>query len=299
MDNTIKVKFKDLFPKSLGKVTELTDRELGVSIVMPLEKSLKDKLKITKGKEYAVIVYLSVNFNDDVVGETNKFQVFIDSKFGLSEANGSYSFNYQYIKYFNKVITNVVSDDYFYDRKGNHFEDKKGKKLTSRYIVDHIYRLHFDISIRVRVERFIWKKIIANTCEVASNFLIYVLNLLYDEKIKFNIIERFYFKDKQNIDPLKKTETPGKKIGLFGYEASVRAVFSYCLLNLSLYFLFFYFQIKPHVLKYLFENSLLSLFYVIVSITFYEMFLPKIFKIWIEVLTNYYISSTNRKIRLD
>ena len=90
---------------------------------------------------------------------------------------------------------------------------------------------------------------------------------IYGENISILNDSKYYYKIKENNN---------LTIDFFGMKAEIVPLITYSVVHLIAYFVLYYFKFKPSVLKYLFNNSFLTILYVIVSYTIMYYWIPKI-----------------------
>lgn len=272
----------------------LSDVKVGFSAVRDLDVAIKNKLKISDGKEYRTLFRVYIKDEDLENSLILKKPLIIRAHFNLVENNEFFRENYDFIKNDKYKPLDLTSKDYFYDIGKDIFYDNKNKVVSAADITKKIYSQHIKTSklflgFYLRLKIYFWHKLLPNFFKLLSNLTICLLYIISGQKYSFDIIRRYVditsFKD--SVDESKKLENSkeSKKITIFDYSASFWSIFVYCLLHLALYTIFYLHNYKPNFINVLLSNNFLVIVYAIFSLSMFEVLIPKGLKALIRKFT--------------
>jgi hypothetical protein len=198
-------------------------------------------------------------------------------------------------------------DEYFFNLKTKkffHFE----KEIDPKNILFNVEKLHKlptksirGILLRLRL-RF-WRIFLPSIIKIIDKCLILLLLFVSgegpkDADILKRLVSQWHDGHVERADQRPGSRNPpfepvsfnkGTPLDFFGYKAKRWSVVFYCLMNLFLYILFFYWEKKPDWLAYIsnpltniLRNNFLALCYVVVSFAITEALVPSALKIMIE-----------------
>lgn len=179
------------------------------------------------------------------------------------------------------------SNEFSYSESKEKFFYNK-KEIKAKDILLYIEEVHKKPTKAVRGfflrnKLWFWRKMLPTLIKFFDLILIIILYLISGEKIKNDILKR-YFSEKykesnnQKIDEEIEFEK-NKTMEFFGYHAKRWSVVFYCSLHLLIYFFFFYLQNNHyHLTSNIGKNNFLALCYVVVSFTITEALIPKTIK---------------------
>ncbi len=192
-------------------------------------------------------------------------------------------------------------DHYYYDKIHNIFL-KNDKEITTNSLIQEVFEKHIKTTrpiqgLFVRIQLWFWHIILPKLLyKLIYNFLHYFLFLISGDRYTYNIFEgngKINKKSKtSNItkpidnssnEQLELKEEESKKMDIFGYKLSQHAAVIYSLLNLGLFFCFYsHSEQIPKVIESMSSNTLIVLFYVIVTLHLFDKWLPSILKFCID-----------------
>ena len=163
-----------------------------------------------------------------------------------------------------------------------------GKEIQAKDILLHIEKIHKKPTKAVRgfflrSKLWFWRKLLPSIVKIIDILLISILYLISGEKIKGDILKRYFserFDERSNQKINKEIEfEKGKIIDFFGYEAKRWSVIFYCSFHLGIYYIFFYLKNNHYnLVSDIGKNSFLVVCYVVVSFAITESLIPKIIK---------------------
>jgi len=199
----------------------------------------------------------------------------------------------------------ISLDEFFYNTATREFFFKvPGRKYRASDILRYINELHEKPTKPVRgfvlrVKLIFWHIIIAGLVKIFSNILAWLLYVSSGTTVSMNIWNRIVFPDRIDgdaDDERKFKEAERKEI--LGYKASPWAIVFFCSIHLVLYLLFSILDFKPEFLVVIFKNNFLTIIYVVISLSFVEVLLPRILKSIMRKADSLYRELTGKKIRI-
>jgi hypothetical protein len=206
-------------------------------------------------------------------------------------------------------------DDHYYDITHN-IVLSKTKELSPTALINEVYEQHIKPTklfqgFWLRIKLFFFRIVLVKMFEFLSSLFQWLLFIITGDRYSYapilgkevfnNTIVSHRFKelightDKRDKIPNEKKTV---KFEFLGYEGSYWTIIVYCALNLVLYLFFEYTNWKPYIIVTLVKNSFLTLVYVIVSLSFLELVVPKILKRFIKYASMLSFWSTSKSIRI-
>lgn len=302
-------KFINKFVSEFGdqSVTQLNDIIVGVSIKKDYPLDLIKKLRIRDNRTYKSLIYVLIE-NDDMLNESlKKKSIFIKIDFTLESGNNRYLFNNDFIGNKKYCPINIVaSREYFYQVDEDKFY-KSDIEISPKQIIDELFDKHVKTSENfrgayLRTQLLFWRKLYPYLIFIISNFFVILSFILFGEKNPLDIHKRYYkeaFKDKSStvINPDFKAAF-SDKILFLGYNISKWSLASYSSIVLLIYVGFNYSNFKPHLLIGVSRNNFLLLAFVALSLTIYDLGIPKFFKWMIAKTSKYYVNIQFKQIKV-
>lgn len=199
----------------------------------------------------------------------------------------------------------ISLDEFFYNTATREFFFKEPKqKYGAADILRYINELHEKPTkpvqgFALRVKLIFWHIVIAGLVKIFSNALAWLLYVSSGTTVSMNIWNRIVFPDRiaENADVERKFKEAERK-EILGYKASPWVIVFFCSVHLVLYFLFLILGFRPGFLVAMFKNNFLTIIYVVISLSFVEVLLPKILKSIIKKADLLYRELSGRKIRI-
>jgi len=174
---------------------------------------------------------------------------------------------------------------------------KKNKKISQIELINDFYYQHIKITkipqgLWLRVKVFFYKVLMKNLFICLKRLFYYLLFLLngdkYDyisagkiEKLNGKIISSRF--DKVGVNYHKDIqEKKGKEMKFFGYEANIQIIIFYSAIHILIYIFCVIFEFQSSIVINFFNNTFLTLLYVVFSLWFFDAILPIIFKWFIK-----------------
>ena len=168
-----------------------------------------------------------------------------------------------------------VIDEFFYDIKNDKIY-QKDKVITVLDLLNTVNKYHIKPTRLIIGFKYRAKLNFLKTCSEVLKFLFYIVSgtqFLFSGK-KIN----FYLMSKDSISiPMEN----GKKLNIFDYVVEVWVGTVYAMAHLLIYLLFYYNDIRPLVLIKIFNNSFLTVMYVIVSLGLFDSILSRLPRFYI------------------
>lgn len=228
--------------KRPGTVEYEDGRRIGFSFIKNLDTAYEKKLKLSHG-EYISIISVSVPIDSDLSTNTLSLPIKIRITFGKKIEEGVL-LDYKDIKDTYYIPLNIISsNDFFYDIENDCIYDQ-GKSTTLKESIEKIYNQHikplrevsgFWIRLRLRL-----KDLKLEMFRCLSNIPVFLIKIIYGEEYRYDIFTNtlMLFKTDE-IENKKIVKDPNKELEIFGYKTSSRTIFSYCVLHLFLFFIFY------------------------------------------------------------
>lgn len=269
----------------------LKDKKLGFSMKIKYDKKITRKLKRQhKGSNYMALLYIYASDQDLYNKNLALKPIIARATPGFIGNNGEFRIFDNYKR--SDPIELVSEGDYFYDVENNAFF-KDEKKISADNIIQEIYDLHIKPTkilwgAYLRFKLLFWKTILFWLVNKFSQICILALQIISSNKHSYNVYERYF--DIVNEDSVtsfekhkeKKENIKGKKITLFGYAAISRTTISYCGFHFIAYTIFAISDFTPQYITTVFTNNFLTVIYVILTLSFWDLLLPKLLNILIE-----------------
>lgn len=196
-----------------------------------------------------------------------------------------------------------LKDHYYYNKKRNVFL-KNSQEITAGNLVQEVFDKHIKTTrpiqgLPMRIKLLIIQVILpALFYTLFYNFFHHFLFIISGDRYTYNMFEgRGETNTKLRSDEvakwglgnsinkqLKPKKEDGEKMDIFGYKLSQHAAVMYSLISLGLYF-YLYNEPPIKVIETMSNNTLIVLFYVIVTLHFFDKWLPSILKSCIDGTT--------------
>ena len=270
---------------------------LGFSAYILPTEELKRKLNIESGFEYRTL--FAVYFNKFKSTINNLQPLVVRMVFALYDDNnslGDYILDYSHIKNIKKVPVDIYDDDnYFFDINNIKICDKNGSEINTSHEFNKMYNYHTKLSKGINSSLFSLKTFFYRTLPQkiymkAIKIFNFILYFFAREKIEskvlnFNILNEVFPSEKNKT--LTKTEEVSN-VDFFGLKVKYVPLFTYSLLHIIGYFIFYYFKIFPNWIKQILEYNFLTVIYVLTSYFLYTSIPAKLLTPVIEWLYRKY-----------
>jgi hypothetical protein len=301
----IKTQFKNSFNLgSNGFINPvlLTDSKIGFSVQKKCEVKIEKMLKIKKGNEYITLILIYIP-DDALYSENQKKPLIIRASFHLFK-DGKFYYDDSLIQNKQRRPIDLVSrDEYSYDIETNTFY-ANGKNSSADNILNEVYELHIKPSKLFKGSflraKMAFKKFKAFVVKLISNFFAILLYLTNGAKVTENILARYYDDDKRKImgeKSVTNTEKSPKTI-FFGIDTHLHPLISYATIHFIIFTIFFLIDFKPQYIKLIFSNNFLTVLYVIITLSFFEIRLPKFLLLIVNKTTNWHMKILFKEIKI-
>lgn len=283
------------------KATKLNDIP-GFNVILKLSEETRKGLKIKRINNYFVFVYLLVSEKSERFNDKKLYPIELESRL-VEKKDESYYICEKDFK--NKILTEIKSSKeiYFHPYNKNFYYKNKKRYLSSKELIQYFYNLQFHPNLYIKIKIFVVRTAILKLAKLSSKLLEGILFLVSGEKIAYEYEARFIFTDKLKIDGgLIKPTTSTSVIQiplLGGYQAPKWVVFSYFLLHLLVFFIFYYLNFKPLLIKTIFKNNFLLICYLVSTFVIYQSLVLNMLKKCIFFLANIYPKIANYPVALD
>ncbi len=281
-------------PEICGFSTPITFEatEIGVSLRRDFGDESASLMKVSilhQSENNLEPIYISITHGkkdrgDIVIRDTVKLTDPIDL-FSLKKTSAS----------FFSARSLYLKDCYFYDKTRNIFL-KNNKETTANNLVQEVFEQHIKTTkliqgLFVRMQLWFWGMVLPILFyTLFYNFFRYILYFISGDQYTYNIFkgvgeldEKKSKLDDSNNKRLEPKKEESEKMDVFGYKLSQHAAVMYSFISLGLYFYFHIHNVQlPKILEVASENMLVVLFYVIVTLHFFDKWLPLILKSCID-----------------
>jgi len=206
-------------------------------------------------------------------------------------------------------------DEYYYNVKSDKLykgeEEISASELLNGIYTEHIKPTKLIKGVWLRTKIVFWRIIMKRFFSYISIFLHYFLYIITSDKYSYepimeeeilnNKIISSRFEDmigRKKKEDMKEHFEKGKKINIFGYEASRWIIIFYSILHLLLYIIFKYKNWYLMIITTIFRNNFLTLVYVISSLWVMEIVIPTIFRKLIKFTSLVSWNSSIKKIKI-
>lgn len=295
---TIKKKFSRLLSDSFsGEEKTLLKEGNGISLVRIPEKKVLRRL--TEKERYKSLIYIVIIPDDSENAENVPVLVKIDFVF---EKEGKYYPPPKRSTNLNPI--DVISrDDYFFRPKEAVLVTADGTPTTIDGAVASLYEKHVRPGLFIRFKLFWFKIILKKLSEYLSNALDFLLWLLFGlGHKKPSVTKRLLeYHTKDEFNPTRNQLAPPAgppKISFLGYEISKWTMCSYSALGLAIYTIQYFVKFDYPYLHSLFSNNFLLTLFALLSLTFYDLGIPKILSFFIRKLTDKYWDLSFKEVKI-
>jgi hypothetical protein len=206
----------------------------------------------------------------------------------------------------NWPIDLVASEEFYFDTEKKKFffqsREIEGAEILKKIELLHILPTKRNLpAFILKVRLFFWRTLVTKSLEFLYWSLIKVLYVISGVKTKRNIwlINENRYSHSEKKEDQKETFAY-ETINIFGYVASAWAVVFYSLIHLALY-TYWYFSRDIHSWGYftkIFQNTFLTIIYVIPTLVFFEKFIPKTIESLIVFVGTKFRATSYRQIPL-
>jgi hypothetical protein len=303
--DTLKKDFEDNFFGieiiGFSRPMHFSEKEVGISIRKDYETGYTSSIKIgilQPTKEIVQQLYICVTY-----GKLSEESLTLREKTSLTDPIDLVSSVNDIRRYF-YVHSVYPKDKYYYNKQSNIFL-RNNKEISPLDLVDELYKKHIKSTLIVRgfilrLNILFWQIAVPHILSLIYKLLHHILSFISGDRYTYNIFKEHGETSNQHFNEplpnwgtvplhakkLQVKDEESEKIKILAYKASKRAVITYSLINLAIYlFIFFYMNKVFQIMKQLLDNNLISLFYVIVTLWFFDTILPKLLKYTIDNVT--------------
>ena len=255
------------------------NNSIGFSTYRFPSADLQSKLKIEPRADYRTLFAAYVNRYKSSVG--NLQPIVLRFVFCLYE-NDTYILDFSKLKNYKQLPIDIMETErYFYDVKKKLICKEDGTAVDTKKIIEDLYQQHIKltklmVNLWFLVRRFLIKKVIFRV----SDWIINRLNV-----VLFFFTGKRYIKSRVILSSdgeVLSTLDSKREVDFFGLKVKIIPLFTYSLLHLTGFGVFWYLNIKPGWIHTLLEFNLLTAVYVVFSYVMYtkatEWILTPIFK---------------------
>lgn len=271
-----------------NKVNPLGD-VLGYSVRNSIHVDIKRKFKITRSDRFLTLVYFVLVDKPEIIEGLKYYYIDLESRFVITQKKNKFipadPINSKMTVLLiskNEILFNPINRTFYY---------KKTKRIYStRDLVAHLQHVQFHIPILYRIEVLLFIRLKVRLFKSISNLLECILYFISGEKVGHEYESRFFIIDstKEYGGIVKPTPSVSLKIPIFGVDAPIWSIVSYCFVHLSGFIIFYLLKVKPLIIKAILDNNFVSICYLVVSFCLYQLLLPTLMKKIIIILANKY-----------
>jgi len=259
-----------------NKVTKLNDAS-GFSIVVNLTPKFRSKIKKSK-KIFRIILYFILNEKTEQIKSKKMYSITFESRLVQKKKDIYIPINE---KLNNKTLNgiNSVEEIYFYPIDNTFYYKNKKRFYNIKQLINYFNELQFNLPLKARIIT-IYRKTISTVPKITSKILEVILYLITGDKFKHEYESRFILLDSTKINGglIEPTQIQSIKVPVFGFDAPVWPIFTYCSINIIIFLLFSFLNIKPLFIKTILNNNFLSICYLISSFTIFQLITPMILR---------------------
>jgi len=261
------------------------------------------------GNGYASLLAIFISKKDLVSGHEKCFPLTITANYGKkTEAGLTYSSSSEKIRKLFDPVGLISTDEFYHYPSTNKFSYRRFifgiSDIEPKDIIDKIDCLHTKptrpfVGLWLRLKIIFWRLLITNMLKFISKILVFMLYLFSGTQFTGDIWSRIIFPDRLEEENKSSSTFDDKRtIDFFGYKASAWAITVYCFVHFIIYVLFFYYNLKPNFVKIIIENSFITIIYVVVTLTIFDVALPKFLKYMIKKIDGLFHITSYKRIRI-
>ncbi len=260
------------------------------------------------GDGYASLLSIFIS-KKDLEKNNDLFPLTITANYGKKTESGlMYASSSEKVKKIFDPIDLVSTNDFYYNKLTKTFLYKKFIigicDIKPKNILSKINKLHEKptrpfLGLWLRIKIVFWRLLVTNILKFISKVLIFILYICSGTLFKSDIWSRIIFPDKVEKESVTSTIfTDKRSIDFFGYQASAWSITVYCLIHFLVYVLFFLMKLRPDFVKIIIENSFITIIYVVVTLTVFDVLLPKLLKYMIRKTDNLFHITSYKRIKI-